>query len=156
MRGEGEIVIGRPLEEVFDFAADQTNEPRYNPRMIRAEKVTSGPVGVGTRFRSTMTGRGRAAEMTGEITEFERPRRVASTWCVPGMDIGYVLLFDSVSQGTRMRWIWELEPRGLYRLLGPLLHRMGERQELEIWTGLKHYLEARTAGDAFGPGSEAP
>ena len=43
----GEIVISRPAEAVFDFAADQRNEPRYNPRMIRADKVSDGPVGKG-------------------------------------------------------------------------------------------------------------
>jgi hypothetical protein len=37
---EGEITIARPAETVFDFAADQRNEPRYNPRMTRAQKVT--------------------------------------------------------------------------------------------------------------------
>src|SRR5213080_4053053 len=36
---EGEITIARPATAVFDFAADQRNEPRYNPRMARAEKV---------------------------------------------------------------------------------------------------------------------
>ena len=36
---EGEIIIARPAAQVFDFAADQRNEPRYNPRMARAEKV---------------------------------------------------------------------------------------------------------------------
>src|SRR6478735_9299669 len=51
-RIEGEIIIGRPVEVVFDFAADQRNEPRYNPRMIRADKVSDGPVGKGTVFRS--------------------------------------------------------------------------------------------------------
>jgi hypothetical protein len=27
----GEIIIHRPVEEVFDFVADERNEPRYNP-----------------------------------------------------------------------------------------------------------------------------
>ena len=31
VRIEGEIVIKRPVEEVFDFVADERNEPRYNP-----------------------------------------------------------------------------------------------------------------------------
>jgi len=35
---EGEIVIKRPVDEVFDFVADERNEPRYNPRMLRAER----------------------------------------------------------------------------------------------------------------------
>jgi hypothetical protein len=47
-RIEGEIVIGRPVDVVFDYVADQSNEPQYNPQMVRAEKITSGPVGKGT------------------------------------------------------------------------------------------------------------
>lgn len=42
-RIEGEIRIGRPVEVVFDHVADQTNEPLYNPHMVRAEKITPGP-----------------------------------------------------------------------------------------------------------------
>ena len=34
---KGQIVIDRPVEEVFDFVADERNEPRYNPRMRRVE-----------------------------------------------------------------------------------------------------------------------
>jgi hypothetical protein len=40
---DGSTVIARPVEDVFDFVADERNEPKYNPRMIRAEKVTPGP-----------------------------------------------------------------------------------------------------------------
>ena len=47
---EGEIIINRPIEEVFDFVADERNEPRFNPHMRRAEKVGDGPIGVGTHF----------------------------------------------------------------------------------------------------------
>lgn len=47
-RIQGEIVIGRPVDVVFYYVADQSNEPQYNPRMVRAEKVTAGPVGKGT------------------------------------------------------------------------------------------------------------
>jgi len=47
----GGIVIGRPVEDVFDFVADERNEPLYNPRMIRAEKVTPGPVDKGPAGR---------------------------------------------------------------------------------------------------------
>jgi hypothetical protein len=39
---EGEIVIDRPVEEVFDFVADERNELRFNPQMRRAEKISDG------------------------------------------------------------------------------------------------------------------
>ena len=38
----GEILINRPVEQVFDFVADQRNEPIYNPRMLQSEKITEG------------------------------------------------------------------------------------------------------------------
>jgi hypothetical protein len=37
-RIEGEIIIDRPVDVVFDYVADQRNEPRYNPQMVRAER----------------------------------------------------------------------------------------------------------------------
>jgi hypothetical protein len=35
-RINGEIVIDRPDDVVFDYVADQSNEPQYNPQMVRA------------------------------------------------------------------------------------------------------------------------
>jgi hypothetical protein len=88
-RVEGDLVIERPVEEVFDFVADERNEPRFNPRMLRAEKTSPGPIGLGTRFRAEMRmrGRGRPVVMTVEFTAFERPRRLASSTHMATMDI---------------------------------------------------------------------
>jgi hypothetical protein len=49
---EGEIFIDRPVEEVFDFVADERNEPRYNTQMHRAEKISEGPIGPGTQYHA--------------------------------------------------------------------------------------------------------
>jgi hypothetical protein len=68
----GEIVIDAPAEVVFDFVADQRNEPAYNPHMVRSAKVTPGPVGKGTQFRSAVRSGGRLAEMAIESTGFQR------------------------------------------------------------------------------------
>jgi len=155
MRVTGEIVIERPVDEVFDFVADERNEPQYNPRMVRAEKTTPGPIGVGTKFNSVMTGVGGKAEMTIEFTEFDRPRRIAETTHLSNMDIVGILLFEPVPEGTQMKWIWDIEPRGFYRFLGPLVRRMGDRQERAIWTGLKRIVEGgngrlhRRSGDEY-------
>ena len=47
-RVEREMVINRPVEEVFDFMADGRNEPHYNPHMLRAEQTSAGPIGRGS------------------------------------------------------------------------------------------------------------
>jgi Polyketide cyclase / dehydrase and lipid transport len=87
IRIEGEIVIERPVDEVFDFVADARNEPRYNPRMLRAEKLTPGPVGLGTRFRDEFKSVGRPAEVTIEVVGYERPRRLTDSIHLSTMEI---------------------------------------------------------------------
>ena len=76
---EGEIMIGQPVDVAFDYVADQSNEPQYNPRMVRAEKISPGPVGTGTQFRSAVASIGRTAEMLIEGTGYDRPTLFAST-----------------------------------------------------------------------------
>jgi len=142
---EGEIIIARPPEAVFDFVADERNEPRFNSQMLRAEQITPGPIGLGTRFRAETASRGRPLAMVIEFTTFERPRRLASSTRMSGMDVQGTLTFDPVPEGTRMRWQWELTPRGLVKLVTPLVARMGRRQEEAVWAGLKRVLEEQEA-----------
>ena len=143
VRVEGEIVIDRPAEDVFDFVADERNEPRYNPKMRRAELISDGPIGAGTRFEAETVSMGRAVEMVIEFTGFERPRRIEETVHMSSMDLQGGLTFDPVPGGTRMRWTWDLEPHGMLKVMSPLVARMGRRQEQTIWTGLKRLLEGQ-------------
>ena len=145
IRIDGEIVINRPVEAVFDFVADERNEPRYNPRMLRVDKLSPGPIGLGTRFRAAMRTRPRPAKMTTEFTGYERPRRVALRSHLSAMEIRGALTLDPVPEGTRMRWSWVVEPRGVFKLLAPLVARTGRRQEQAIWANLKRVLETQAA-----------
>jgi uncharacterized protein YndB with AHSA1/START domain len=137
----GEIVINRPVDEVFDFVADERNEPRYNPRMLTVEQISSGPIGLGARFTATIKTMGRTAEMVIECTAFERPRRLASTTRMSAMDMQGILTFDPIPEGTRMGWTWELTPHGALKLMTPLVAGMGQRQEETNWASLKQHLE---------------
>jgi hypothetical protein len=142
---EGEILIGRPVEEVFDFVADQRNEPRYNSRMVRAAKITNGPVGIGTVFRSATRSLGRTAEMSIELTGYDRPTRLASRTVMRQADMRGALTFEPVRSGTLMRWSWQVRPKGAVWLFAPLITWMGRRQEQAIWTSMKRYLESAAA-----------
>jgi uncharacterized protein YndB with AHSA1/START domain len=144
----GEITIDRPRDEVFDFVANEENEPRYNPQMRLIEKLTDGPIGVGTCFRAEMAGRGRVVPMTIEFTEVDRPHRLAERVHMEAMDLTGGLTFESVDGATRMRWAWDLSPRGVLRFVSPLVAEMGRRRERKIWTSLKRLLEATRARTA--------
>lgn len=144
-RIDGEIVIHRPVDVVFDYIADQSNEPQYNPRMVRAEKITPGPIGKGTRFRSAVASMGRTAEMLIEVTGYDRSTRLASDTTMQQADISYTLTFEPAASGTRMRWSGQVRPKGAFKLLGPLIAWMGRNQEQRIWASLKQHLEAAPA-----------
>jgi len=139
---EGEILIDQPVDVVFDYVADQSNEPHYNPHMIRAEKITPGPVGKGTQFRSAVASMGRTAEMLIEYTGYDRPTLLASTITMAQADFSYLLMFEPAAAGTRMRWAGQVRPKGAFRLLGPVISWLGTRQERRIWASLKQHLEA--------------
>jgi uncharacterized protein YndB with AHSA1/START domain len=140
-RVSGEFLINRPVEMVFDYVADQRNELAYNPRMVRSEKITEGPIGVGTRFRATARSGRRAMEMLIEITEYDRPRRLGSRTTMSSVDVNGGLTFEPADGETRMSWSWEVSPHGPLRLLAPFVARLGRRQEQTIWTGLKARVE---------------
>jgi hypothetical protein len=41
----GSIVIARPVDVVFDFIADERNQPSYNQQMLRIDTLTADGVG---------------------------------------------------------------------------------------------------------------
>ncbi len=141
-------MIERPVELVFDFVADERNEPRFNPRMVSVELLSPGPIGAGSRFLAESRMMGGAFEVTVEYTHFERPRLLGSkSRSIPRGRKGRPLLiegrliFQPVPEGTRMRWSWQVETPGALRLIAPLLAWMGRRQERSVWTSLKELLE---------------
>lgn len=140
-RVRGNLDIARPVEVVFDVVADPRNEPSYNPTMISATKVTSGPVGVGTRFEATVLRRGASLPITIECTRFHRPHRVDSRSVMAGATVEGHLQCDPIAEGTRLSWDWTVTVTGAARLVGPLVGLVGRRNERRTWSGLKTLLE---------------
>ena len=141
----GSIDIRRPVEEVFDFLADQRNEPAYNNRMRTVEKATPGPIGQGTVWRVTTGPKRRQTSFELEVTEYSRPHRLFSVTRMGVADIRGGLTFRPSAEGTRMNWSWDFRPKGLLRLATPIFTAVGRRQEQRNWAALKRHLE-RKAG----------
>jgi uncharacterized protein YndB with AHSA1/START domain len=142
VRIAGEVTIAAPVEEVFDLVADERNEPRYNPRIVRAEKVNEGPVGPGARFVAEPRGTGSKGEMTVTIVEYERPHRLHNVVDSSFLRVDGTLTFQEREGGTRLRWDWDMGLVGPMRVLSPVLALVGPRWERRNWVGLREYLEA--------------
>lgn len=135
-------MIEAPVEEVFDLVADERNEPRYNPRIVHAEMMSEGPVGRGSRFVAQPKGMGSKGEMTVEVLEYERPRRIHNIVRSSYMKIEGTLTFQETRGGTRLRWEWDMGLVGPMQLMSPALALVGPRWERRNWVGLKHYIES--------------
>jgi hypothetical protein len=70
---ENAIEIEASPEAVFDYCTDVLREPEWNPKLLEIEKLTEGPIGLGTRFRIRLDGVGWS---TTETIAFHRP----SSW----------------------------------------------------------------------------
>jgi uncharacterized protein YndB with AHSA1/START domain len=105
-RIEGEILINRPVEEVFDYVADSRNEPSFNPAMAGVELLTPLPIGQGTRFRARMGWAG--TQMLVELTEFDRPHRLGSRTTSSMMQTSGALTFAADGDVTVMSWDWQV------------------------------------------------
>jgi uncharacterized protein YndB with AHSA1/START domain len=138
----GEVTIAAPVSEVFDMVADERNEPRYNPRIVRAEKVTDGPVGRGARFVAEPKSMGDKGEMTLEILEYTRPHRLHNVVRSSYMQVDGTLTFQEVDGGTRLSWDWNMGLVGPMRVLSPVLAIIGPSWERRNWVGLKEYMES--------------
>ena len=77
MRFTNTITIGRAPSDVFSYLATFEDLPRWGYAIAETRKVSTGPVGVGTRYRQTRTVP-RPAEESFEVVEFDRPWRATS------------------------------------------------------------------------------
>ncbi|MFB7273503.1 SRPBCC family protein [Streptomyces sp. NPDC056244] len=117
---EATTEIDRPIEEVFAFLADGTNDPKFSPRVQAIQKTPDGPTAVGTVFRSTVKDAGMTTRREIRITELESPVRIrwteTSKNLVTSSEGGYDL--ESVGEGkTKVRIFNALEGHGIGKLL---------------------------------------
>ncbi|QXE37164.1 SRPBCC family protein [Streptomyces sp. GMY02] len=117
---EATTEIDRPIEEVFAFLADGTNDPKFSPRVQAIQKTPDGPTAVGTVFRSTVKDAGMTTKREIRITELESPTKIrwteTSKNLVTSADGGYDL--ESTGAGkTRVRIFNALEGHGIGKLL---------------------------------------
>ena len=143
-RFEGTTVIDRPIEEVFAFLADGTNDPKFSPRVLEMEKKTDGPPGVGTVYASTVKDAGVKTKREFEITEFVVPSRIrwaeVSKNMITATEGGYDLTREGT--GTRVTIYNVLEGHGFGKLITPLALRQARKGADEFGRAIKAAVEA--------------
>ena len=137
-----ETVIHRPPGEVFDYCSDLRSELRWNPKVKYIEKLTDGPVGVGTRYRAQWANSGPTAV---EVLRFDRPRRWETHTMARGMGVRFHGTVADAAPGARYTAYLELQPKGLARLVAPLALLAMRGQDQKNMRRIREALESSTA-----------
>ena len=138
------IVIARPPAEVFSFVADFENLPQFCATSTAVRKESPGPIGRGTIWRQTFVMGPWRMETPAELTAFEEGHSLTYL-SHGGPRVEGTCTFDADPAGTRMRYSLGLHPRGLFRLLAPLLVLILRRQTRQDLARLKGLLEGKPA-----------
>ncbi len=143
IRFEVSIVINRPLEEVFAFLSNLENNSKWRSGQIEARKTSEGPIGVGTTYRMVNNVLGQRLEGEAEVTEYEPNRKQASTSKSGYFPLAAQRIFERAVGGTRVRFVVEAEPGGIFKVAEPLLASMAKRRVETDAATLKDLMEAR-------------
>ncbi|MFQ5795356.1 MAG: SRPBCC family protein [Candidatus Bipolaricaulia bacterium] len=147
-RIEVSVMINRPIEEVFAFAASPENDLQWQSGLLESEQTSEGPMDVGTTLRQVHKFLGRRIEMDFEVTEYE-PNRKASFKNTSGpVQVEASDIFEPVEGGTKLTVVIQGETGGFFKLADPIVARMLKRQTEADLGNLKDLLEAQTAGSA--------
>lgn len=143
------IDINRPRDDVFDFIADFEHMPTWNYFVTRVDKLTPGPIDVGTRFHQVR----RTDEQDYEITHLE-PGRLVEIATTPQSTPALTMRFElrSIDGATRLTDTWDLETAhdhllealGSRRIRSAVSQNLGKLTQL-LETGVTTLQDGRVA-----------
>jgi len=144
--GQASIQIDRPVMDVFNYASDPANMPRWAGEVMEAELLSTGPMAVGSRARGVGKLLGRRFEVTIEVTAYEPGRTFAFQSVAGPVKSHNSLTFDELNGITRVTESVEAELAGFLGLADPLVARALNRQFETNLANLKDLLEAGATG----------
>lgn len=133
------VVLPCTPEEAFDYLSDHRAELDWNPKCQVMEKITDGPVGLGTRYRAKWKG---SPYIKLETVHFERPR----TWTVHNggpIEVTFTGVLEPVPEGTKLHAEFQPQPHGWFRLIFPVFLLILRRDETANMGHIRQALDRR-------------
>ena len=137
------LVINRPIEEVFAFISKAENLPLWRTSALEVKRTSSEPFGIGSVFKARFSFLGRPFDGDLEIIAYE-PHGKYGTKVVGGpfpLEARYTL--ETAGNGTRLTLVIEGEPGGFFKLAEPLVVSLAKRSYEADLHNLKEMLEAQ-------------
>jgi uncharacterized protein YndB with AHSA1/START domain len=143
------LTIRRSPEAVLDLLTRFEDIPQFVPQVDSAEQTSSGRVGVGTTFVQRGHLFGRRIETPTRVIEHDPPHRFG--YQAAGL-LPYTThyRFNALPEGTRLDVDVSMQPRGLLRLVEPLLAWQLPKLYRANLHRMRHLLESAAENNRLG------
>jgi carbon monoxide dehydrogenase subunit G len=136
------IVINRSLQEVFDFASNPANAPKWQSGIKSKRWTSKAPPGVGSTQHVVARWLGRDIETINEYTIWDPPNGYRFKTSNGPMRLEEGLHFEQEAEGTRVNFALQIEARGIFKLAEGLIKNQAEKTSPTYLQALKRLLEA--------------
>jgi len=143
MEFQASIMVNRPLPAVFSTVADFESWPKWEASFLEVKRQSSGAHMLGAVYWCKRKSPS-IAESHFVVAEYEPDRKLG----IEGDWVGFLkpvasFHFETVPDGTLVTCIGRPQLRGLFRLLQPMMIRMGQRLNAEYLGNLKRLAESQ-------------
>jgi carbon monoxide dehydrogenase subunit G len=135
-------LVDRPLADVFAFLSNPLNLPKWQSMVASIEPVTSGAVGVGSKYKVAAEMLGRKIDGLMEITTFAPPEKFGFTNQAGPMQVTVTVTLKTVGTGAKIALHGEGNPGGVFKIAeGVLAGQVKSQMEANL-AKLKAVLES--------------
>lgn len=138
-----EILIRRPRAEVAEYASDPDNAPQWYVNIDRSQRLTPGPVAVGSRVAFIARFLGKELNYTYEFVEYVPGEKLVMRTAQGPFPMQTTYTWADDDGGTRMTLGNSGSPSGFSRLAGLFMAPMIRRETRKDLQKLKSILEGR-------------
>lgn len=133
-----EIIINRPIEDVFNFLSDFENLSKWNYYVVKVSKITEGPIAKGSVFHQVR----KTDAQDLKIIELEFPKVVAIETLPPERYL--MMRFSLIARGghTKVEDAWQVK---IPRVVGWFAKKKIQPAVMENLEKLKTLLETGKA-----------
>lgn len=140
---ETEIVIARPVNDVFEYAADASNAPAWYANIESVDWKTPRPAEVGSRVEFVARFLGRTLHYTYEFVELVPEQRLVMRTQQGPFPMETTYTWEATpSDSTRMKLRNRGAPTGFSRVMAPIMKPAMRRANRKDLARLKLILEA--------------
>jgi hypothetical protein len=136
------IDIQRPVEDVFAFASNSSNLPLYDEYITEVEKISEGPIGMGTKFHLNSNQFGLRSIVVQEFIVYKPSRYFAFRIDSGPFPVETHYALESHANGTLVIGEREPQPQGIWNWLIPLISIPAKKKFETELNNLKYYLES--------------